>query len=249
MTDSEEGLAPVTYLPGVRPSEGRRLPRFQDLGGSDEPGPSSDAAGSEARRGGPGGSARTRSARRADTPRAGSRARAEQHDEEDDGPLDPEKARRRAENVSMHALTRRGQSTHELRRALTGKGLPADIVDEEIERLTRVGLLDDDALAETLVRTLSERKGLGRRALASELSRRGLPAASVESALAGLDDEAEREAALELARTRARQFRGLDHEVAVRRLTGYLMRKGYSGEVLRAAVDDALPRGAKLRFE
>ncbi|PJJ72510.1 regulatory protein [Diaminobutyricimonas aerilata] len=249
MSDSEGGLAPVTYLPGVRPPTGRRLPRFEDLGGADDvPTETAEPTASSGRRG-RGSQSRERptggrglSRRRAD---AGSDAESDA----EDGVLDPEKARRRAENVSMHALTRRGQSTHELRRALTAKGLPTEIVDEELERLTRVGLLDDDALAETLVRTLSERKGLGRRALAAELGRRGLPTPSIESALAVLDDDSEREAAVDLARTRARQFHGLDREVAVRRLTGYLMRKGYSGDVLRAAVDAALPRAGSVRFE
>src|SRR5690606_20073318 len=87
--------------------------------------------------------------------------------------------RARAERVSMHALARRGVSVAELRVTLLARELPEHIVEHELERLERVGLLDDEALAETLVRTLRERKKLGRTALAAELSRRRIDSTAI----------------------------------------------------------------------
>ena len=40
----------------------------------------------------------------------------------------------------------------------------------------------------------------------------------------------------------------LDQETALRRLSSYLMRKGYSSEIVRAAVKDALPQGSGVHF-
>ncbi len=161
-----------------------------------------------------------------------------------------ERAARRAENVSMVALTRRSLSVSEMRRALAQRGLEDDAIDAEVERLSRVGLLDDVELARTLVRTVGERKGLGRRALAAELARRGIGSEAVAAALEDVDPSAEREAVFALARKRARQLRGVDHEAAVRRLAGFLARRGYSGELARDAIEDALgPRGHGVRFE
>jgi regulatory protein len=155
----------------------------------------------------------------------------------------------RAENVSMNALTRRGMSRWELGEKLLARDLDPCIVEAELDRLERVGLIDDGALAETIVRTQHERKGLGRTALAQELRRRHVDPEAIEEALEQLDDAGEDARALELAVRRAAQLRNLDHATAVRRLSGYLQRKGYSSATVRSAVLAALPRQASgVRF-
>lgn len=157
----------------------------------------------------------------------------------------------RAENVSMNALTRRGMSRWEMGERLVARDLDSSVVEAELDRLERVGLLDDAALAETIVRTQHERKGLGRSALNSELRRRRIDQGVIDEALSQLDGDDERVRAGELAERRARQLGGLDRETAARRLNGYLMRKGYAFDVVREAVDAALPKagsGAGVRF-
>ncbi|GAA3743512.1 regulatory protein RecX [Leifsonia bigeumensis] len=148
----------------------------------------------------------------------------------------------RAENVSMHALTRRGMSRWELGEALLARDLDPCIVEAELDRLEGVGLIDDTALAETIVRTQRERKGLGRTALVAELRRRRIDQDIIEGAIEEFDEDDERERAQQLAIRRAAQLRNLDHATAVRRLSGYLQRKGYSSETVRGAVLMALPR-------
>lgn len=149
-------------------------------------------------------------------------------------------------NVSMHALARRGMSSREMRDYLRGREFEAGAVDDEVERLESVALLDDVALGETLVRTLRDRKGLGRSALTAELRRRQLDSTAVEIAMAGLDDD-ELEKALEIAHKRAAQLRSYDTDTATRRLSAFLQRKGYSGSVVSAAVKQALaPSGGPV---
>jgi regulatory protein len=156
---------------------------------------------------------------------------------------------RRAENVSMHALTRRGMSRWELGEVLLSRDLDVCIVEAELDRLEGVGLIDDAALAETIVRTQHERKGLGRSALVAELRRRRIDQEAIDEALEQLEDGDEEHRAIALAERRAPQLRGLDHATAVRRLSGYLQRKGYSGSIIRMAVERALPRAASgVRF-
>jgi Uncharacterized protein conserved in bacteria len=156
---------------------------------------------------------------------------------------------RRAENVSMHALTRRGMSRWELGEVLLSRDLDVCIVEAELDRLEGVGLIDDAALAETIVRTQHERKGLGRSALVAELRRRRIDQEAIDEALEQLEDGDEEHRAIALAERRAPQLRGLDHATAVRRLSGYLQRKGYSGSIIRMAVDRVLPRaGSGVRF-
>lgn len=150
------------------------------------------------------------------------------------------RAQSRAQNVSMSALTRRGASRRELEKTLLARELDLSVVQAELERLEGVGLIDDRALAETIVRTQHERKGLGRSALVAELRRRLIDPEHIDAALEQLDGDDELETASSLAERRARQLTSLDRETAVRRLTGYLLRKGYGSSVTRAAVDRAL---------
>lgn len=150
-------------------------------------------------------------------------------------------------NVSLNALTRRGMSAAEMRDYLVGREFESDDVDLEVERLIGVGLLDDRALAQTLVRTLRERKGLGRSALTAELRRRKLDSGAIAEALdePEVDDELQR--AIVIAVKRAPQLRSLDQTTAKRRLGAFLMRKGYSGSVVSTAVAAALaPSGGPV---
>lgn len=157
-------------------------------------------------------------------------------------------ARTRAENIAMHALTRRGQSRRELEAILTARELDPETIEAELERLAGVGLIDDDALAEQIVRTQRERKGLGRAAIVAELKRRRLAPEAIDAALSEIGDD-EHERATALAEQRAARLHGLDRETAVRRLTGFLQRKGYSGDSVRKAVDAALAeRSRTVRF-
>ncbi|MFL0390623.1 RecX family transcriptional regulator [Curtobacterium sp. 179-B 9B NHS] len=172
-------------------------------------------------------------------------------------PLDEQRAD--AERVSMRALGRKGVSESEMRQLLTKQDLDDDVVEHEVARLVRVGLLDDVALATDLVDRLHERKGLGRQGVVAELRRRGIDQAAIDAALEAAEDDADDEfvRAIELAEKRARQLRGLDRATAERRLSGFLMRKGYGSGVVRIAVERALdgpPRrspsgGGTVRFE
>jgi SOS response regulatory protein OraA/RecX len=151
-------------------------------------------------------------------------------------------------NVSMNALARRGMSAEEMAAYLAGRDFDEGEVELECERLLGVGLLDDLALAETLVRTLRERKGFGRSAIVAELRRRKLDQSAIDEALEDLDGDDELDRAIAIAEKRAPQLRSLDAETAKRRLGAFLMRKGYSGSIVSTAVARALtPTGPVFR--
>lgn len=217
-----ERIAPVTYLFGAKPAEAVE-PVSEDHASAANP-----AAISV-----------THPVFRDESPVAA--IRDEQHATGERGNFD------RVSNVSMHALARRGMSSREMRDYLVGREFDDEAVQEEIERLEGVGLLDDDSLAETLVRTLRDRKGLGRSALTAELRRRHVDGDAIEEAMGSLEDD-ELERATAIAVKRAPQLRALDSVTAKRRLGAFLMRKGYSGSVISTAVQRALaPSGPAFR--
>ena len=156
----------------------------------------------------------------------------------------------RPENVAMHALTRRGMSVAEMTKLLENREIEPDEIEVEIARLEGVGLLDDSALAENLVRTLQERKGLGRSAISAELRRRKVDQVAIEEALGSIDTDDELQRAIEVAVKRAGQLSSYDPATAKRRLGAYLQRRGYSGSVFSAAMEAALnpSRGGGVQF-
>lgn len=152
----------------------------------------------------------------------------------------PPRTATRAANVSLHQLARRGMSRWELAQVLEKRGVESPMATAELDRLESVGLLDDAALAVTLVYTQHTRRGLGRAAIAQELKRRHIDAEIIADAVSEIADDDEQERATELAHKRVSQLASVDDEIAERRLSGFLARKGYSSAVVRHAVASAL---------
>lgn len=146
-----------------------------------------------------------------------------------------------ARDAALRALGRRDLSQRELERFLRDTGFDDHIATEVAQDMRDRGYQDDAAFAQNLVGRLQERKGLGRTAIAAELAGRMFSPAAISYALELVDSGDEIARARELAAKRASQLRGLDRETAVRRLSGYLQRRGYSGSTVRTAVDAALP--------
>ncbi len=147
---------------------------------------------------------------------------------------------RRAENITMHAITRRGQSRAEIGDLLLRREVNVCVVESELDRLEGVGLIDDRALAADLVERLRTRKKLGPSALRNELMRRKIDRDAIEEALSEAAEENGDDLVVELARDRARRLGGLDRSTAERRLVDFLARKGHGGSAAREAARRAL---------
>jgi regulatory protein len=83
------------------------------------------------------------------------------------------------------------------------------------------------------------RKAKAKSVIARELRAKYFPQDAIDAALAEIDSDSELEAAKNLAETRYRQLLKLEPEVRTRRLSSFLMRKGYSSSVVWAAVRHA----------
>jgi SOS response regulatory protein OraA/RecX len=162
----------------------------------------------------------------------------------------PERQRRRADNVLANRLRGRGLSLAEAREVLGDAEIDPDIVEETLARYVSLQYIDEAALAEQILHTHLDRKGLGRRSVEMEMRRRKLDPLVIEEAMAEQpDDELAR--ATEVAMKRVGQLSSYDDETAERRLTSFLMRRGYGGGVVRDAAKAALAtrRGSsRVRF-
>jgi regulatory protein len=147
--------------------------------------------------------------------------------------------RERAEKVLLHRLRGRSLSISEARTVLRTTDIDQAQAEQIIERFAELHYIDEEKLADQIIHSHHERKGLGRAGVQTEMRRRGLDANLILEKLEELpDDEAER--AIEMAIKRVGQLERFDEQTVDRRLTGFLMRKGYSSGAVRLAVKAAL---------
>jgi regulatory protein len=145
-----------------------------------------------------------------------------------------------ARTVALRLLTGAPRSRAQLAEAMARRDVPDEIADRVLDRFTEVGLVDDAAYAEVLVRSRHAEKGLSRRALAMELRRRGVDPVTAAEALEQVEDSDEESAARVLVRRKLASTRGLDREVRVRRTSAMLGRKGYGGGLVSRLVREEL---------
>jgi regulatory protein len=166
-------------------------------------------------------------------------------DEVDDARLAELEAKDRgwkARDAALSLLSHRARSAAELTRRLKRKGFDDDVAERTVERLGELGMVDDAAFAETFVRDRVRLRPHGRRRLASELRAKGVDAETAGAAIAGV---MEREEATEtdLARQAAARWQarpGEEPARARRRLHGFLARRGFGGDAIRAVLAEKL---------
>lgn len=146
----------------------------------------------------------------------------------------------RGREIALRQLNFSARSSEQLREAMLARQVPAAAAQEVVERLTRVGLIDDAEYAAMLVRTRQAERGLARRALKVELERKGIDSDTAEAALEQVDADDEADAARALVRKRVASMRSVEPKKRRNRLYGTLARKGYSASAARAAIDEVL---------
>jgi regulatory protein len=149
-----------------------------------------------------------------------------------------------AYRVAVRLLAARGRSVQEILTRLRQRGFRPDAVAEAVGRLETAGWLDDRQFAETFARARAER-GFGRARIVADLAARGVERLVAERAADGAtgSESDGREQIEALARKRAAQLRGLPETVRLRRLVGFLARRGFGGSetlaVARAVLADS----------
>ena len=157
---------------------------------------------------------------------------------------DPESV---ARAIALRLLTGAPRSRHQIAEAMARRDVDPEVAERVLDRLTDVGLIDDAAYAEMLVRSQRESRGLARRALAVELRRRGVGDDDLAAALDAVAPEAEAETARELLRRRWRD--DVDVTTQTRRAMAMLARKGYPPGLSRRLVAEMVDDRGDRRWE
>lgn len=143
---------------------------------------------------------------------------------------------------ALGLLAVRARSRSELERRLTSAGFERDEISETLDRLTAVGLVDDEAFARSFAEHAVATRGEGKRAVESALFAKGVSRETIDLVVAEVTEErgGESERALALARSRVTRLRGNDPTAAYRKLFSFLARRGYPPSVSREAARQAL---------
>jgi len=145
-----------------------------------------------------------------------------------------------ARTILLRMLTSAPRSRAQLAEALALREVPEEVASSLLDRFTEVGLVDDAAYAQMLVRSRHAERGLSRRALAVELRRRGIDDETAAGALTQVGDEAEVDAARRLVERKLAATRGLDPATRTRRTLAALGRRGYPPGLVARLVREAL---------
>ncbi|MFT3786724.1 MAG: RecX family transcriptional regulator [Tepidisphaeraceae bacterium] len=141
---------------------------------------------------------------------------------------------------ALRFLKTRLLSRHELAEKLLARSYAEADVLATLDRLEKLGYLNDKRLAEDRALTGVNRK-VGRHKVRRKLDAAGIDGTlahdAVEEAYSTVDEP---KTAREILLARKKQYDGLDLVTARRRATGLLLRRGFDDDVIRPALDEVL---------
>jgi len=141
----------------------------------------------------------------------------------------------RALERALRFIEYRPRSAEEIRERLRRWGYDADIANQVILFLEAAGIVDDSEFARLFMNELL-RKELGYYRIRSELQKKRLNRDLVEEQMASYPIEKETERACAVAERRLERVSGEDSLAAQKKISKYLVRRGYSSHVARAAI-------------
>ena len=143
-----------------------------------------------------------------------------------------------ARNIVLNQLNFMPRSRKELETTLTKRHIEPDVAKSVLDRFEEIGMVDDAAYAELLIRSRCNTKRVSRSVLRQQLRQKGVNQEIIEEALLVVSDADELRMATELVERKARAMSRLEPEVRKRRLFGLLARKGYNTSIALRVIQD-----------
>lgn len=131
----------------------------------------------------------------------------------------------KAFNMALNFLSFRPRSRREIEDYFRRRKLDADVGSAVVERLVRIGVLDDREFARFWVENRQAFRPRGTRALKAELRQKGIESEIIEDALADLGDE--EETAYIAGMKKMRSYNTADEREFFRKMLGFLQRRGF----------------------
>ena len=144
----------------------------------------------------------------------------------------------KAFDAAATLLSYRPRSKKEIRQRLLKKSFNDVVIDTAIEKLERLGYLDDRAFARFWIEDRNRFKPRGRRALSYELRNKGIADSIIQELLDELVDESD--GAYEAAQKRVRSMRGKTKQEFKKKIGSFLQRRGFGYEAVNQALNQLI---------
>jgi regulatory protein len=138
----------------------------------------------------------------------------------------------KAKNYAFLLLKFRQRSAKEITQRLKQKNFDDSVIKETLSFLKRQGFVDDESFAKAWIDSRLK-KPLGLRRIKEELRIKGIDTDIIESNLKKIkQDYLEEEVVARIAADRLSKLKGIEPQKAKRRTFAYLLRRGFSPEVI-----------------
>jgi regulatory protein len=131
----------------------------------------------------------------------------------------------KAFNAALNFLSFRPRSRREIEDYFRRRKLEPEVGVAVVERLERIGVLDDREFARFWVENRQTFRPRGTRALKAELRQKGIESEIIDDTLADIGDE--EETAYQAGIKKARSYRTADEREFFRKMLGFLQRRGF----------------------
>lgn len=146
---------------------------------------------------------------------------------------------RKAKNYAFLLLKFRQRSEKELYHRLKKKNFREEVINQAISFLKDNGFIDDELFAKAWIESRLKRS-LGLRKIQNELNLKGLDKKIIERQISEIKKfYSEEEIVNKIAKERFAKLKGIEPEIIKRRLYAYLLRRGFSSEVIVDAINQS----------
>jgi regulatory protein len=127
---------------------------------------------------------------------------------------------------ALNLLSRKQRTSHEIQQKLVEKGYSSSQVEEVLIKLQHAGLIEDQKYAQMWVENRNSFHPRSQRLIRLELHHKGIANDEIEKALAGSAEDTE--LATQAALQQIRKYERLDWESFRKKLSAFLLRRGFS---------------------
>lgn len=144
--------------------------------------------------------------------------------------------------VALRLLGYRSRSRQEVIDRLVRKKFSREASEWIVNKLCDAGYLNESAFIRAWIRERMELKGYGRQRIRSELISKGVEVNTINDELDTLyPTEREGKTAHDIIQSRLERYAGLEEKVTRRRLTQFLLRRGFSVSTAQKVIRELLP--------
>jgi regulatory protein len=140
---------------------------------------------------------------------------------------------------AFRLLAFRPRSEKEIRQKLRLKGAGNKLIEQVVEELKEKGLIDDQKFAASWAESRISNRPMGKFLLRRELMQKGIKKETIEGVIEkAYSEEDEVELARNLLQRKAKTYKNLEDVKTKKRMMDFLLRRGFSYEVVRQAIKD-----------